>query len=141
MTCLLQASVAVAMGLIKGLLVMGKAAAEGAADALCLRFSQEDIIAAFGHLIKQGHLYSGQYHRPFHLSKRFHASLQVRKETLLCGSFLSAAVYWRLLLHTAWSMVMLYDCLLGNLVCKASFSKAALDALALARVVAKRKSK
>ncbi|KAK9788288.1 hypothetical protein WJX73_010666 [Symbiochloris irregularis] len=75
----IPASVATAMGLIKGLLASEKpgGAAEGAAAALCARFSQDDIICAFGHLIKQGHLYSGQAHRPFHLTKRFHACLQV----------------------------------------------------------------
>ena len=74
----LQASVIAAMSLIKSLLATAEqqgSTPEGAGEVLkgC---SQDDIIAAFGHLIRLGHVYNGQFWRPFHLTKRFHASLQ-----------------------------------------------------------------
>lgn len=68
------------MALIKGLLFAAEhsgSSPAGAAQALTSRFPQDDIIAAFGHLIRAGQVYNAQSPRPFHLSNRFYASLQV----------------------------------------------------------------
>ncbi|BDA44462.1 hypothetical protein COCOBI_05-6470 [Coccomyxa sp. Obi] len=75
-------SVAVAMELIKSLLLVAEAAPQetptpDAATALVRRFSQAEITEAFGYLRKAGHVNHGASNRPFHLSDAFKDSMQV----------------------------------------------------------------